>query len=377
MSWYQPENKQEQFVNSLLRPVSFLYYMGSLSRLTGYRSRVLKQKRLGVPVISVGNLTVGGTGKTPITIDLARSLMRFGLKVGVLSRGYKRQSSQKVLVVSDGRKVLVDATQAGDEPYLIANAVQGAVVVVSADRYEAGLVAINDYGCDVLILDDGFQHLKLERNFDVVVYDYNDDPSSLQLLPAGRLREPFASLSRANCLVISKIPENPDPQRLREIRNVANRFKPGIPILNCRFEADGLRRVYTNQKVTVTTRSAGTRVFAFCGIARPEGFFKHLEETGCVIVGKETFADHHWLNAADLSRLERRFRESEAQLLVTTEKDCVRLPEEFIDQVPLAVLALATNWSGNNESGAVEITDIPELRNMLKRKRALVAGAAK
>lgn len=378
MSWYKPENKQEQIFNSLLRPVSVLYFLGTFSRLKGYQSRVLKQKRLSVPVISIGNLTVGGTGKTPITIDLARSLMQFGLKVGVLSRGYKRQSSDRVLVVSDGRTVFVDALQAGDEPYLIAKSVAGAVVIVSADRYEGGKTAVNDYGCDVIILDDGFQHLKLERNFDVVVYDYNDDPNDLQLLPAGRLREPFASLSRADCLVISKLPDNPDAKRLSAIRMMANRFKPGIPILTCRFEADGFHRVYTSQNVTITTRGAGTRVFAFCGIARPEGFFKHLEESGCVIVGKETFPDHHWLTQAELTRLADSFKKSGAQFLVTTEKDRVRLPEDFIDQVPLAELALSTSWGSNNESAGNEIIDIPKLRSMLKgKKHALAVGAAR
>lgn len=363
MSWYKPESKQEQLLSSLLSPVSALYKIGSLSRLIGYRTKVLRQRELDVPVISIGNLTVGGTGKTPITIDLARNLQRFGLKVAILSRGYKRQSQEKVLVVSDGREVLADAMQAGDEPYLIARSVKGAVVIVGADRFEAGRVAINDYGCDIIILDDGFQHLKLARNFDVIVYDYNDDPDELKLLPAGRLREPLASISRGDCLVISKLPDNPDPVRLSKIRTIANKFKPGIPVLTCKFEADGLHRVYTNQNVTITTRGAGTRVYAFCGIARPEGFFKHLEEAGCVIVGKKTFPDHHWLASSELNQLITEFKKSEAQFIVTTQKDRVRLPEDFIDQVPLAELALSTCWDGT------KITDIPRLKVFLKKRR--------
>ncbi len=371
MSWYKPENKQEQLLNSLMQPVSALYFLGTYFRLRGYEKRVLKQKRLGVPVISIGNLTVGGTGKTPITIDLARSLMQFGLKVAVLSRGYKRLSSQKVVIVSDGKQVLVDALQAGDEPYLIAKSAHGAVVIVSADRHEGGRIAVNDYGCDVIILDDGFQHLKLHRDFDVVVYDYNDDPNQLQLLPAGRLRESLGSISRASCIVISKLPDNPDPARLSAIRVMANKFKPGIPVLSCRFEADGLHRVYSNQNVTITTRSAGTRVFAFCGIARPEGFYKNLEESGCIVVGKQTFPDHHWLSLAELTALIESFKQSEAQLLVTTQKDRVRLPEEFFDQVPLAELALSTSWDSK------KIIDIPELKGMLYKKRELLAGVSR
>lgn len=368
MSWYKPESRKEKILNSLLRPLSVFYFLGTLCRLKGYERKLLRQKRLTVPVLSIGNLTVGGTGKTPITIDLARSLIRLGFKVAVLSRGYKRQSNQKVLVVSDGKRILVDAAQAGDEPYLIARSVPGAVVIVSADRHDGGLVAERDYGCDLLILDDGFQHLKVARNFDAVVYDYNDDPSDLKLLPSGRLREPLASLSRADCLVISKLPDNPDPQRLSAIRLMANRYKPGIPVLTCRFEVDGLHRVFTNQKVTVTTRGAGTRVYAFCGIARPEGFYSNLQESGCLIVGKKTFADHHWLSSADMSLLVEEFEKSGAQYIVTTEKDRVRLPADFIDRVPLAELALSVSWGGK------EIIELPALRAIIKKRRESLPG---
>ncbi len=374
MSWYKPETTQEKLLNSLLSPLSAFYKLGSLSRLKGYENKILTQKRLSAPVISIGNLTVGGTGKTPITIDLAKGLQRFGLKVGILSRGYKRRSSEKVLVVSDGRQILVDSAQAGDEPFLIAQSVPGAVVIVSADRYAAGQMAIKDYACDILILDDGFQHLKLYRDFDILVYDYNDDLEDLKLLPAGRLREPITSIARADCIVISKLPDNPDPRKIQQLRVKANQFRPGIPVLSCRFETDGLHRVYNSQKVTITTRGDGVRVFAFCGIARPEGFIKQLYSAGCVVAGKQTYPDHHWLTAQELDKLARDFEESGAQFLVTTAKDRVRLPEEFIDKVPLAELSLSTSWSG------VELTDLQELRAILKKMKnssKLPAGAAR
>lgn len=363
MSWHKPENKQEQLLNSLLQPVSAFYKIGALSRLIAYERRVLRQKKLSVPVISIGNLTVGGTGKTPIIIDLARDLSQAGLKVGILSRGYKRISSQSTTVVSDGRNICVDVDQAGDEPYLIARSVPAAVVVVGADRYEAGKIAIEDYGCDLILLDDGFQHLKLARNFDFLIWDYNDDPLQAQLLPAGRLREPMASVSRADCLVISKVPDTPDPERLSAIRIMANKFKPGIPIIQCRFESSALHRVYNKEKVRVTTRGAGTRVFAFCGIARPEGFIRNLEAMGCVVTGKQTFGDHHWFNTNDTNKLIDEFKKSEAQYLVTTEKDRVRLPEDFIEQVPLLELALTTNWLGHAP------VDLPGIK-MLASKRS-------
>lgn len=368
MSWHRPENKQEQLLNSLLHPVSAVYKLAALSRLMAYKHRVLRPKELSVPVISIGNLTVGGTGKTPIIIDLARDLSQAGMKVGILSRGYKRLSSQATTVVSDGRNICVDVDQAGDEPFLIARSVPAAVVVVGADRHAAGKIAIEDYGCDLLLLDDGFQHLKLDRNFDFLVWDYNDDPDHAQLLPAGRLREPMASIQRADCLIISKLPDTPDPERLSAIRVMANKFKPGIPIIQCRFESSALHRVYNKEKVRVTTRGAGTRVFAFCGIARPEGFIRNLEAMGCVVAGKQTFGDHHWFNTNDTQRLIEEFKKSEAEYLVTTEKDRVRLPEEFIEQVPLLELALSTEWQGHSP------VDLPGLK-MLTRKRANMTKA--
>ena len=369
MSWHTPENKQEQFLSSLLKPVSAVYKLGALSRLVAYERRVLRQKKLSVPVISIGNLTVGGTGKTPIIIDLARDLSQAGLKVGILSRGYKRQSTQATTVVSDGRSICVDVDQAGDEPYLIARSAPAAVVVVGADRYEAGRIAIEDYGCDLLLLDDGFQHLKLARNFDFLIWDYNDDPQQARLLPAGRLREPMASISRADCLIISKLPDTPCPERMSAIRVMANKFKPGIPIIHCKFESSALHRVYNKEKVRVTTRGTGTRVFAFCGIARPEGFIRNLESMGCVVAGKQSFSDHHWFTTSDTNKLIEEFKKSEAEYLVTTEKDRVRLPEEFIEQVPLLELALSTQWLGHSPM------DMPGVK-MLARKRNPIAKPA-
>lgn len=369
MSWHKPENKQEHFLSALLQPASAAYFVGTLSRLLAYEKRILKQKELSVPVICVGNLTVGGTGKTPIIIDLARSLSRAGLKVGILSRGYKRQSTQAVLVVSDGIEICVDPSQAGDEPFLIAKAVPQAVVIVASDRHAAGQVAIKNFACDILLLDDGFQHLKLARNFDFLIWDYNDNPEDMKLLPAGRLREPLASISRADCLVISKLPDNPDPKRLSAIRVMANRFKPGIPVIQCRFEGSGLHRVFNKEKVRVTTSGAGARVLAFCGIARPEGFYRNLESMGCFVVGKQSFPDHHWFTPADTAKLIEMYKETGAQYLVTTEKDRVRLPEEFIDQVPILELSLETSWSGHAP------IDMPKMKPFLKRTQKQLVGA--
>ncbi len=342
----QRANELLQTLRSWLSPLSIFYFLGCYLRLRCFEAGVLRSHRLPVPVISVGNLTVGGTGKTPVTIDLARRLIRDGYRPAILSRGYKRRSGQAMVVVSDGNQLLAEPPVCGDEPYMMARAVPRAVVIVGSDRRKTGHLAISSYGCDVILLDDGFQHLKVERQLDVVLYDYNDDPQTLELLPAGRLREPFSGLARAHYVVITKVPSTPSADRLNAIKNLIRRFAPAAVVTKCQFEPDGVQRIYAQQNVAITTKVAGTRVLAFCGIARPETFFEQLRTLGAFPVGCISFPDHHWFSDAELAELKNRFFSSGADLMVTTEKDAVRLPEDFINAVPIAQMRIETVWNG-------------------------------
>jgi tetraacyldisaccharide-1-P 4'-kinase len=189
--------------------------------------------------LSVGNLTVGGTGKTPIVVDLANRAVLAGFKPAILSRGYKRKSSDANLVVSDGKSLHASCEQAGDEPYLIATKAKGSVVIVGADRLRGAKIAVEHYDCDLIILDDGFQHVKIVRDIDMVLIDYNDEISADKVVPAGRLREPLAALNRASSVVITKVPAKPDRQRLENISDVVHKHCPRANISLARFQHRG------------------------------------------------------------------------------------------------------------------------------------------
>lgn len=344
MSWSQPETKSERLIQSMMKPLSAAYFLGSYLRLQAYKQGSLKQTKLPVPVISVGNLSVGGTGKTPVTIDLARKLVKAGHKVGILSRGYMRKSKAPLVVVSDGKKVLVDSQDSGDEPYLIAKSVPEAVVIVGSKRTETATHAIKEFDCDIILLDDGFQHLSIARDCDIVLWDYNDDPESMNLLPAGRLREPISALARANWVVISKVPQNPCLDRLSHIEEALKRHAPNAKISSCSFVCDSVNRLYAQQNVAVRASLEGLKVHALCGIARPEPFFQLLKDLGAQVMEETAYPDHHWPSDADLRNIKERFLESGAELIVTTEKDRVRLPQDFFSEVPIAELLLECRW---------------------------------
>ena len=195
MSWGNPETPQEKFLAKLLLPASAGFGLGLYARMMAYNWKLLKQTKVSVPVISIGNITCGGTGKTPVTIDLTQRLTEMGYKVGVLSRGYKRLSKERILVVSNGNGDIRSCAESGDEPYLIAQSVPEAVVIVGSKRIDTAPLAVHRYGCDILLLDDGFQHFPLARNSDIVLLDYNDELTKDHLLPAGRLREPLSALA--------------------------------------------------------------------------------------------------------------------------------------------------------------------------------------
>lgn len=359
------QHEQLQKLSVLLAPLSALYFLGAYARLLCFRLGLLRSYRLGATVISVGNLTVGGTGKTPVTIDLARRLIMQGYRPAILSRGYKRKSGRPVVVVSDGDSILSEPTDCGDEPYMMARAVPRAVVIVGSDRKKTGELAIEKYGCDVLLLDDGFQHLRVNRQIDVVLYDYNDEPSTLKLLPGGRLREPLAGLARAHYVVITKVPVDACPQRMSAIRNTIAKFAPHAFVTACQFVPDGVQRIYTRQNVAITTKLNGAKVVAFCGIARPESFFQQLRQLGADPVSCTTFPDHHWFSENELSELRLQFHEHGADFLITTEKDAVRLPEDFINSLPVAQMRQETEWRG-------EVPLPPELVGTLEPQLVLV-----
>lgn len=345
MSWGNPKNTKEKALVALLWPAATAYGVGAFSRLMAYNTGLLRRSRLDVPVVSIGNITVGGTGKTPITIDLARRMQIAGYKVGILSRGYKRKSNAKRIIVSDGEHLLTSSFECGDEPYMMSQALPRCVVIAGAKRAENAQIAVNKFGCTALILDDGFQHFGMARNHDVALIDYNDELENDHLLPAGRLREPLAALVRADWVVVTKVPEHTDQDKLNRIRALISKQAPDAQITSCRIRPAAVQAYGSDVQMPADTLD-GAKVFAFCGIARPDTFFAALRSLGAEIVGQRVFGDHHWFTPKEVDELADAMEESGAEMLLTTEKDAVRLIPELVQNVTLGVLKQKIEWLG-------------------------------
>jgi tetraacyldisaccharide 4'-kinase len=346
VSWGNPETAKEKFLSGLLWPAAAGYGVGLYTRLMGYNLKVLKQEKIGVPVISIGNITCGGTGKTPVTIDLARKLTDAGYKVGILSRGYRRQSKDAIVIVSDGQGNMRSCRESGDEPFMIAQAVPEAVVIVGSKRVDTAPIAVKTCGCDVILLDDGFQHFPLERDSDVVLIDYNDDLSKDSLLPAGRLREPLSALSRADWIVVTKVPAEPDLDRLLQMRAFIARYAPKAQVSSCRMASNALQMFGLSEGLRNISTLRGARVVAFSAIARPENFVDQLRTLGATVVAERSYGDHHWYTHKDVAEIRFLMQSKNADLIVTTEKDAVKLHPAMIKDMPIASLQQQLEWLG-------------------------------
>jgi tetraacyldisaccharide 4'-kinase len=286
---------------------------GRLARLrrSWYERHPQSRRSLDRPVISVGNLSVGGSGKTPVVATLARLLLEAGERPAILSRGYaRRHSADGVIVVSDGVRVLEPVERSGDEPQMLARALPAVPVLVCPDRHLAGRVAERQLNCTVMLLDDGFQHLALGREVDVLVLSASDLDDAV--LPGGRLREPLDAASSADCLLV--------PGSDQDVVRVSETFDR-MPVFR-------VSNRYGRLQGTDAPSAAGMRVVAVAGIARPGRFFTALQEQGYEVVRAFKFSDHHWFTRRDLRRIRAVVRDTAADLVVTTEKDAVRVGPE-------------------------------------------------
>lgn len=314
----------------ILRPLSFLYGIGVRARLLLFKIGFLRAKKLPCPVISVGNITVGGSGKTPVVAALSQMLTAKGRSVVILSRGYKRHSTGTE-VVSDKNSVLLDAKQAGDEPYLLAIKCKGVPVIVGTDRFTSGLLAIERFSPDIMILDDAFSHIKLKRELDLLLFDSVRGVGRGHMLPRGPLREPKSSIDRADVIMIKG---KGDLQK-------QYRFKQQVWTFT--YSPTSLISL-TGETTEDIKLIKGKKIFAFSGLADPESFHRTLNDCGANIISKLSFPDHHWFSSSDLSEIKK--RSEGADFIVTTEKDLVRLDaKEFSGHrvFALAIEAKITN----------------------------------
>ena len=303
-----------------------------------YNVRILRDSTLGVQVIAIGNLTVGGTGKTPVVEKFARELKDQGRNVAILSRGYRskppplgrrllnklllRDDSTPPRVVSDGKSLLLDSETAGDEPYMLASNLRDVVVLVDKDRVKSGRYAIEKFGCDTLLLDDGFQYWKLRgRRRDIVLIDYQQPFGNEHMLPRGTLREPHSHLARASTIFITKSDGNTAALR----RRIAQ-FNPGAGIIECIHHPLYFEDVFTGERQGLDFLK-NKRVASLSGIAQPESFEKSLVNLGAELVYSKRFADHHRFSQQEVLNVINRGKKRQAQIVVTTQKDAVRFPK--------------------------------------------------
>jgi len=320
----------------LLYPLSLMYRCAIQLRLFAYKKGLLKAKSLPAFVVSVGNITTGGTGKTPFVAMLSEWAARHGFRTAILSRGYKRKSKQKPLIVSNGKGQIPSAYDAGDEPILLAKKLPSTPVLVSKDRYAIGAMALRLFNSELLLLDDGYQHLSLKRDLNVLLIDAKRQFGNGSLLPMGPLREPFKRINRADLIVISRCSEQDRGDDLVEfIRQTA----PAKPILYSRHLPDTILFPQTGE-VHPPHILEGKKVMAFAGIAYPDDFLEMITGLGAQVVEFTGYPDHHAYNDSDLKELGAWSRRSEVDFLLTTEKDWVRIEEAVGGDLNIAVLTI-------------------------------------
>jgi tetraacyldisaccharide 4'-kinase len=336
-------------MRELLLPFSSIYGAGVTLRNMLFDIGIRKVRAVGVPVISVGNLSAGGVGKTPFVELLARRLTSEGRRIAIVSRGYKREGTGTV-VVSNGSVVCVEASLAGDEPTQLAEKLKGVVVVVDERRVRGARYAVKQFGVDLILLDDGFQHRSIHRDLDVVLLSAAEVLSDEHLLPAGNLREPFGSLRRADLIVLSRCTDEAHFLRLED------RLRTRIvrPMIGVRVKARAVRRATTRFSIDLNGVK-GKSVAAFSGIGNPASFEDTLKTLGVQIDEHMKFADHHRFQTEDLRLIEEAARRVGADYVLTTEKDLVRLggasakAGDFLERNPVYYVEIEEEIIGGDQ----------------------------
>lgn len=343
------------FLLAVLKGLSVLFSAAVAVRYFLYRIEVLRRHPLGIQVISIGNVTAGGTGKTPVTEIFARTLAAEGRKVAILSRGYRRKEApwwQRLftqvvvppLVVSDGKHVLLDSATGGDEPYMLASNLPGVAVIVDRNRVKAGRYAVKRFGCDTLILDDGFQYQKLKHSTEVVLVDATNPFGNGNMLPRGILREPVRNLARADIIFLTKCRGD-----VSAVKAEIRRHNQTAEIVECNHVPKSLKDVWSREEFPLAWLE-GKTVCTLSGIASPKGFENSLRHLGAKVVWCERYADHHRYDSSEVLYALNRTADMGADALVTTEKDAVRFPRFETSPVRCLYLRIAIEILAGGES---------------------------
>lgn len=336
----------------LMSWLSWLFRALVQCRIALYRIGWKPQEYLGAQVVAIGNLTVGGTGKTPVVELLAKSLRDRGRKVAILSRGYKSKKLDRAQkwtgadgkpvpaermprVVSTGNALLLDSKFAGDEPFMLARNLDGVAVIVDKDRVKGGRFAVGELKAETLLLDDGMQYLELAHSFDITLIDSRSPFGTGSLLPRGTLREPPRNLRRASYILITKCDGSPNTDLIARIR----RYNPVAEIIECAHNPVHLENLYTREREPLAFLD-GKWVGAISAIAVPESFERSLTTLGAKVEIKRRFSDHHRFNRRDVDDFMQRCVERDMEIIVTTEKDAVRFPHPTEINVPIYFLRI-------------------------------------
>ncbi len=343
------------YLLAFLKGLSFIFAAIVSLRYLLYRTGIMRRYPLGIQVISIGNVTAGGTGKTPVTEIFARTLAAEGRRVAILSRGYRRKEApwwqrlftqviEKPLVVSDGKHVLLDSATGGDEPYMLASNLPGVAVVVDRNRVKAGRYAIKRLGCDTIILDDGFQYQKLKHSIEVVLVDATNPFGNGHMLPRGVLREPIKNLKRADIIFLTKCRGD-----VSAVREKIRQYNDTAEIVECNHAPRVLKDVWSREEYPLEWLR-GKTLCTLSGIASPKGFENSLRHLGARVVWCERYADHHRYDASEVLYALNRTADIKADALVTTEKDAVRFPRLETSPVRCLYLRIAIEILAGGEN---------------------------
>jgi tetraacyldisaccharide 4'-kinase len=326
---------------ALLWAPSKLYELAVRLRVAAYETDYLKPKSLDATVISVGNLTLGGAGKTPMVQYIARYLSAEDHRVAILTRGYARKSSGMRVLNDPSKHGEHEATgsylEFGDEPLMLARSLPGVPIVIDKDRYEAGRRAVREFGSDVLVLDDGYQHLSLARDLNILLIDATDTFGGFEMPPFGRLREPLYGLKRADAVIVTRADHAFDEAQTQAI--IRHHCGDGLPIMYFYSGVTALRHLSTGDVYDVTNFT-GWNVAVACGIGNPQAFSDDILRVGINIVGEHFFRDHHAFTQTDLDQITNTAKNAGADAILTTEKDAVRLEGLTHGDIPLYVAQL-------------------------------------
>ncbi|MCX7918089.1 MAG: tetraacyldisaccharide 4'-kinase [bacterium] len=327
INWYLNliHNERPTFIQRILRLVLYFLSLGYTAVITLrvwlYRKNILKRKQFPIPVISVGNITVGGTGKTPVVRMLAEYFNQRDIKVAILSRGYKKQNLAKVTVVSDYTQLRCDWKTAGDEPYLLAKSLPGVPIIVGRKRKLTGEFALKTLQPQLFILDDGFSHLSVHRTLDIVLIDATNPFDNSYCLPRGLLRESITQLSRADAIIVTKTNLHKEyTSLLNQLHTVA----PDVPIFLAKTVPVYLSNLRTQEQINIS-QCAGQPVIAFAGIAQPQSFLATVRECNLEVKRYIPYPDHYVYRERDIATLIDLAKQQQCTMLITTLKDAVKL----------------------------------------------------